>query len=75
MQDQRQQRKGARVPSFSRRHEQEGKQDKLHNIREDKGKRDRPKEAKATATEAANKANQTELSNGSAASTTVLTRT
>ena len=50
MQDQRQQRKGARVPSFSRRHEQEGKQDKLHNIREDKGKRDRPKEAKATAT-------------------------
>ena len=53
------------VPSsFPRRHKQQGKQGKLHNIREDKGKTGGPK-TKATATEAVNKENQTKLSNGS----------
>ena len=52
------------VPSsFPRR--QEEKQEKLHNLREDKGKQTDQKQTKATkATEAANKANQTKLNDG-----------
>ena len=55
------------VPSaFPQRHEQEGKDEKLHIIREDKGKQTYQKQTtKTRATEAANKANRTKLNNGS----------